>query len=46
MLAAASSCDPDGILAGGMRGSSHGFLYTIIRQQRESPPPGAREPAG
>jgi hypothetical protein len=46
MLAAAAGCDPDGILAGGMRGSSHGFLYTIIRQQRESPPPGAREPSG
>jgi hypothetical protein len=45
MLAAASGCDPDGILTGGMRGSSHGFLYTIMRQQRESPPPGAREPA-
>ena len=44
MLAAAAGCDPEGILTGGMRGSSHGFLYTIMRQQRETPPPGAREP--
>jgi hypothetical protein len=44
MLVSAAGCDPDGILAGGMRGSSHGFLYTIIRQQRENPPPGAWEP--
>ncbi len=43
MLAAAAGCDPEGILTGGMRGSSHGFLYTIMRQQRENPPPGARE---
>jgi len=46
MLAAAAGCDPEGILTGGMRGSSHGFLYTIMRQQRENPPPGAREPSG
>lgn len=46
MLAAAAGCDPDGILTGGMRGSSHGFLHTIMRQQRENPPPGAREPSG
>jgi hypothetical protein len=45
MLTAAAGCDPEGILTGGMRGSSHGFLYTIMRQQRESPPPGAREPS-
>jgi hypothetical protein len=45
MLAATAGCDPEGILAGGMRGSSHGFLYTIMRQQREDPPPGAQEPA-
>ena len=46
LLRAAEGCDPDGMIADALRGGAHGRLYAIMRELRDSPPPGAAPIAG
>jgi hypothetical protein len=42
LLRAAASCDPDGMIADALHGGAQGRLYTVMRQLRDTPPPGAQ----
>jgi hypothetical protein len=41
LLRAAEGCDPEGMIADAVRGGAQGRLYTIMRELRDNPPPGA-----
>lgn len=41
LLRAADGCDPDGMIADAVRGGAQGRLYTVMRELRDNPPPGA-----
>jgi hypothetical protein len=41
LLRAAEGCDPDAMIADAVRGGAQGRLYSIMRELRDNPPPGA-----